>query len=162
MRNTLLPSLLGALSLSLSLPAIAEIYKCSDSAGHVTYSNVQSKGCVRLNLEPISTVPGGGASKPAARTPSPAGFPKVEEGTQRARDNDRRKILDQELAAEQKSLAEARKSLAEAEIALPQERMQGGAINQAKVQERTQPLRDQVQLHERNIEAINKEISGLR
>ena len=139
----------------------AEIYKCTDSASHVTYSNVQSKGCVKLTLDPISTVPAP-TGKSAVRGSSPAGFPRVDDGTQRARDNDRRKILEQELAAEQKNLAEVKKALSEAEIAQPNERMQGGAINQAKVQERVQPLRDQIQLHERNVEAITKEIANLR
>lgn len=156
MRNALLIGLLGVASFSVH----AEIYKCTDGSGHVTYSNVQSKGCMKLNLEPISTVPPPRST--AAKGPSPASFPKVEEGAQKARDNDRRKILEQELAAEQKSLGEAKKALADGEIALPQERVQGGAINQAKVQERIQPLRDQVQLHERNIEAINKELGNLR
>lgn len=156
MRHALLMGVLGVLSGA----AHAEIYKCTDSAGHVTYSNVQSKGCAKMNLDPISTVPA--QRQPAAKAPSPAGFPKVEEGTQKARDNDRRKILEQELSAEQKSLGEARKALADGEIPQPQERLQGGAVNQAKVQERTQPLRDQVQLHERNVEAINKELNNLR
>ncbi|MBK8523356.1 MAG: DUF4124 domain-containing protein [Betaproteobacteria bacterium] len=142
-----------------AVPAYAEIYKCTDRDGHVTYSNVASKGCGKLNLDPISSVPG---TKPAARTPTPATFPRVEDGTQKARDNDRKKILEQELTAEQKSLDDARKKLEEGEIALPQERMQGGAINQAKVQERVQPLRDQVRLHERNLEAIRKEMQNLR
>lgn len=139
--------------------AQAEIYKCTDTAGHVTYSNVASKGCAKMNLEPISTIPG---NKAAPKTPTPAAFPRVDDSAQKARDNDRRKILEQELSAEQKNLEEAKKKLAEGEIALPQERMQGGAINQAKVQERTQPLRDQVQLHQRNVEAIQKEMQNLR
>jgi hypothetical protein len=151
--------LLLALLAAVALPAEAEIYKCTDSAGHVTYSNVATKGCARLNLEPISTVP---SAKPAAKTPTPSTFPRVEEGTQKARDTDRRKILEQELAAEQKSLEDAKKRLADGEIARPEERMQGGAINQAKVQERVQPIRDEIALHERNIGAINKELQGLR
>jgi multidrug resistance efflux pump len=150
---------IGLLALT-ALPAHAEIYKCADRDGHVTYSNVAAKGCAKLNLDPISTVPS--AAKPATRTPTPSTFPRVEDSTQKARDTDRRKILEQEQAAEQKSLEEARKKLAEGEAALPQERMQGGGINQAKVQERTQPLKDQVQLHERNLEAIRKELQNLR
>ena len=149
---------IGLLALA-SLPAQADIFKCTDAAGHVTYSNVASKGCSKMNLDPISTVP---SAKPAARTPTPAGFPRVEDNAQKARDSDRKKILEQELAAEEKGLEDAKKKLAEGEIALPQERMQGGGINQAKVQERTQPLRDQVQLHERNIEALRKEMQNLR
>ena len=151
----------AGLAVATSLPVQAEIFKCTDPAGHVTYSNVASKGCTKMSLDPISTIP---AAKPAAapKTPTPSTFPRVEENTQKARDNDRRKILEQEQAAEQKNLEDARKKLAEAEIALPQERMQGGAINQAKVQERTQPIRDQIQLHERNLQAIQKELQNLR
>ena len=116
------PMTIGLLALA-SLPAQAEIFKCTDAAGHVMYSNVASKGCTKMNLEPISTIPA--ASKAAQRkTPSPAGFPRVEENTQKARDNDRRKILEQEQSAEQKNLDEAKKFV-EAEVALPQERMQG-------------------------------------
>lgn len=152
------PIIVGLLAVA-SLPAQADIFKCTDAAGHVTYSNVASKGCAKMNLDPVSTIP---ATKPAPKAPTPAGFPRVEENTQKARDNDRRKILEQELAAEEKNLEEAKRKLAEGEIAQPQERMQGGGINQAKVQERTQPLRDQVQLHERNLEAIRKEMQNLR
>lgn len=149
---------IGLLALA-AMPVHAEIYKCTDSAGHVTYSNVATKGCAKLNLEPISTVP---ATKPAPKTPTPSTFPRVEESTQKARDTDRRKILEQEQSAEQKSLDDARKKLADAEVPLPEDRSAGGSINQGKMQERVQPLRDQVQLHERNLEAIRKELQNLR
>ena len=149
----------GLLALSPAL-AQADIYKCTDSAGHVTYSNVQSKGCARLNLDPISTVP---AAKAAPKTPTPSTFPRVEDNTQKARDNDRRKILEQELSAEKKSLEDARKRLADAEAnPQPEDRNAGGTINMGKMQERLQPMRDEVQLHERNLGAIQKEMSNLR
>ncbi|HEX5801425.1 MAG TPA: DUF4124 domain-containing protein [Azospira sp.] len=142
-----------------ALPAQADIYKCTDAAGHVTYSNVATKGCAKMNLEPISTIP---PARPAAKAPTPAGFPRVEENVQKARDNDRRKILEQEQSAEQKNLEEAKKRLTDAEIPQPEDRNAGGSINQGKLQERVQPMRDQVQLHERNLEAIRKELQNLR
>ena len=37
-----------------------------------------------------------------------------------------------------------------------------GGINQAKVDERLQPYKDKVALHERNIEAIQKELARLQ
>ena len=56
-----------------------------------------------------------------------------------------------------------KKDLGEQEaIVLPNERMQGGAISGGKVQERLQPYKDKVALHQRNIEAIRKEIANLR
>ena len=49
-------------------------------------------------------------SKPTrpAPTPTPAGFPRVDADTQKGRDDLRRKVLSDELAAEEKLLAEAR------------------------------------------------------
>jgi hypothetical protein len=150
---------MGLLALVPAL-AQADIFKCTDSAGHVTYSNVQTKGCARLNLDPVSTVP---SAKSAPKTPTPSTFPRVDDSAQKARDNDRRKILEQELAAEKKSLEDARKRLADAEAnPQPEDRNVGGTINQGKMQERLQPTRDQIQLHERNLEAIQKEMSNLR
>lgn len=143
-----------------ALPAQADIYKCADGDGHVTYSNVATKNCRKLNLDPVNATP---AAKAAPRTPTPATFPRVDDNTQKARDTDRRRILESELAAEQKNLEQAKKDLAEQEaLVLPSERMQGGAISGGKLQERLQPFKDKVALHERNLEAIRKEIANLR
>jgi hypothetical protein len=87
----------------------------------------------------------------------------VDQKTQKSRDGDRRRILESELAAEQKNAEQAKQELSEQEaIVLPSERMQGGAISGGKVQERLQPYKDRVALHQRNIEAIQKEIANLR
>jgi hypothetical protein len=87
----------------------------------------------------------------------------VDEQTQKSRDGDRRRILENELAAEQKNAEQAKKELAEQEgSCLPSERMQGGAISGGKVQERMQAYKDKVALHQRNVEAIQKEIANLR
>ena len=85
----------------------------------------------------------------AAANPTPAGFPRVQEDTQKARDGDRRHILEQELAGEQRSLEQARKDLAE------QEALRGSP-------ERLAPYRDRVGQHERNIQAIQKELGNLK
>lgn len=151
-----------ALALAFAaVPAHADVYKCVDADGHITYTNARSaaKSCKVLSQDRLSTVPGGGR----VSTPSPANFPKVDGDTQKARDNDRRKILDQELANEQKNLDQARKDVAEQEgVVHPHERIAGGGINAAKVQERVQAYRDKVALHERNIEALKKEIGNLK
>lgn len=143
-----------------ALPAQADIYKCADADGHVTYSNVATKNCRKLNLDPVNATP---ATKAAPKTPTPATFPRVDDNTQKSRDTDRRRILESELAAEQKNLEQAKKDLAEQEaLVLPSERMQGGAISGGKLQERLQPFKDKAALHERNLEAIRKEIANLR
>jgi len=87
----------------------------------------------------------------------------VDDQTQKSRDTDRRRILESELAAQQANADQAKQELAEQEATvLPNERMQGGAISGGKVQERLQPYKDKVALHQRNVEAIRKEISNLR
>ncbi|MBI4989512.1 MAG: DUF4124 domain-containing protein [Rhodocyclales bacterium] len=141
----------------LAIPlARADVYKCVDDDGHVTYTNTKPSAkakCSALSRDQrVSTVPGRAAS-----TPSPAGFPKVDGDVQKARDNDRRKILDQELSAEQKNLDQAKKELAEQEAIRT-----GDERNYQRVIERLQPFKDKVALHERNLEALKKEIGNLR
>ena len=153
---------LFAVLLLLPLAASADtLYKCTDESGQVLYTNQKSgsKNCAVLSREqPISTVP---SVKP--RTPTPADFPRVSPDQQKSRDGDRRAILEQELGNEQKQLEESRRVLAEQEARIdPSERIAGGGINQAKVQERVQTYRDSVALHERNIEALRREIGNLR
>lgn len=142
------------LFLFLSQTAHAEIYKLVDEHGRVTYSNVPLKGSKKLNLEPISTI-AAPKQKPSAATPQD--FPRVDNGTQKKRDETRRGILEQELAAERKLLDEAKKALAEGEAT-----RLGDERNYQKYLDRVQGLKDNVTLHEKNIEALNKELAGVR
>ena len=148
----------------LAVPAHSQdIYRC-DVDGRVTYSNVPTKNCRKIILDPVNLAPAARpAPKASTQAPTPGGFPKVDDQTQKSRDTDRRRILDSELAAEQASAEQAKKDLAEQEATvLPSERVQGGAISGGKVQERIKPYQDKVSLHQRNIEAIKKEIGNLR
>ena len=154
--NILKKVLIAAAGL-LAIPlAQADVFKCVDEDGHVTYTNSKPSPkakCTTLSRDQrVSTVPGRATS-----TPSPAGFPKVDGDTQKARDNDRRKILEQELSAEQKNLELARKELADQEAVRT-----GDERNYQRVIERLQPYKDKVALHERNLEALKKEIGNLR
>jgi hypothetical protein len=151
-----------------TLPVRADVmYQCVDDSGHKSFSNIKSsaKGakCTAMDLGTPATVP---TPKAATKAPTPSDFPRVDGNTQKSRDTDRRRILEGELASEQRNLDEAKRTLAEQEaIILPNERMQfkgGGGISGGKVEERIAPYRDKVALHERNIEAIQKEISKLR
>lgn len=130
--NTVLRrALVGAFAILASTAAQAEIYKHVDANGRITYSNVPMKGATRLNLEPLTTVP---ATRPKTTVLSPAGFPKVDGDTQKKRDDTRRKILEDELAAEEKLLAGARKGASKEEI----------------------------DLHEKNVDALKKELANLK
>lgn len=144
------------------IPAHADIYKCVGESGHVTYSNVDKKGCKKMDLEPLSTIPGGSSAKPASPksgggVASPSTFPKVSDETQKKRDTDRRTILEQELSAEEKSLDEAKKELAEQEA-----ERHGDERNYQRVLDRLQPYKDRVALHERNVDSLKRELGNLR
>lgn len=141
------------------MPAHADIFKCVSSEGHVTYSNIGDKRCKRLSFDTPAAAPAASSTpaKPAARAPTPQNFPKVDESAQRARDSDRRRILEGELDAEQKNLDQAKKDLADQEAV-----RYGNERNYQKVIDRLQPFKDRVALHERNIEAIRAELSRLR
>ena len=134
------------------------MYQCVDAQGHKTFSNVKISApgmkCSSMDLGPATTVP---PTRPATKAPSPASFPKVGENDQKARDTDRRRILENELAAEQQNLELAKKELA------AQEAVRGGdERNYQRVLDRLEPFKNKVALHERNIEAIQKELDKLR
>ena len=161
--NTLI--LLTVAVLAFSGTARAEIYKQVDADGRVTYSNVPSKGAVKLNLEPPAPGGGGGAApSQKARVPTPANFPRVDQDTQRTRDDKRRQILEAELAGERKALEEAKKNYAEGEANPETFKGKNGKTyrNVAKFDEKMQKLRDEVTQHEQNIELLQKELDNLK
>jgi hypothetical protein len=105
-----------------ALPAAAQqpsdaIWACVDDQGHKTFQNTgNGKGCRRIDGL-IATIPGT-SSAPPQRSPStsgvetrgvsPASFPRVDRDTQRLRDTDRRRILEDELRVEQQRLVRLR------------------------------------------------------
>lgn len=133
--------------------AYADMWKCVDQDGNTRYTNVKAdaKGCKALELDPINTLP-------AARVQQkPANFPNVKSDTQKQRDADRRKILEQEMTQEQQQLELAKKQLAEQkDIRL------GSEKNYARVEERLKPYEDKVRLHENNVESLKKEIANTK
>ncbi len=137
--------------------AQAEIYKYVDEDGHVTYSSTPIKGSKKLNLEPLPTM------MPPARASDAAGFPRVDDETQRGRDETRRKILQDELNAEQKLLDEAIQKLNEAESTPEVFKGADGRTyrNVAKYDEKVKPLQEEVELHQKNVEALKTELSKL-
>jgi hypothetical protein len=116
----------------------------------------RDKNCTVVMRE-ISVVPAAPAARSAAARPTPEGFPKVDSSTQKNRDVARRKILEDELANEQKSLQQAKAELVE------QEQIRGGdEKNYQRVLDRLQKYKDQVEQHEKNLEALKKELSNFR
>lgn len=138
-----------------ALPTAASastLYRCVDDNDHFVYTNYKyaNRKCTVMSTD--NSRPG---AKPARRAEttkvSPADFPKVSTETQRNRDSDRRYILEQELKSEQKGLDDARRTLAEQL-----------AANSSSAPAQVQPIRDRMALHERNVEALRREIANLK
>jgi hypothetical protein len=128
------------------------LYRCMTAAGDPSYFNVPGIA----PSEPPD--PGARTRSAAAASPTPAGFPKVDPATQKSRDDVRRKVLSDELAAEEKLLTEARGAYADgAPAPLPEER-----ANVDKYRERIARLRQAVGVHEKNVEALKKELASTR
>ena len=138
--------------------AQAEIYKRIDADGHVTYSSTPLKGSKVLHLTPLPTIP----PPPRERVQESAtNFPRVDSATQKQRDNSSRKILENELASEEKALLEARSNLQKG-LENPELSVKDGksSANVTKQNEKISALQKQVLTHERNIVALKSELSN--
>lgn len=153
-RNNLTVAVLLAL---LTPPTFADIWECVDESGNKRFTNIKSeaKGCKLLAVTAPNTVPG---VRPQAKpAEAPRNFPRVDGDTQRQRDADRRKILEQELANEQKLLDQARKELEEQSA-----QRFGSERNYQRVLDRLEPYRKKVKLHEDNVANLRRELAGAR
>ena len=171
------------------------IYKHIDDSGRVTYSNKPMKGAVVLDLEPLTVIDAGPAAAPAKTVTEKAEAPKAEKSNvaivtpiatalvavepqlQRRRDNDRRRILEDELQKEEDSLTTVRNSLSQeqqnptlvaavraAQLAAdptPSQMVEFRA-NIDKASGRIRGLQATAAEHEKNIEALKKELGALK
>jgi hypothetical protein len=157
------PHLLLPLLFVLACPAQARIYMYVDADGRKGATD--RRGEVPAGAKITSVIDSGGADEVAqhkssgsrAKTPTPANFPRIDDATQKKRDNVRRSVLEEELASEQKNLEEARRQLASGEKPLAGEDAAAPAYLA-----RVKQLRSTVERHQRNIAAIQKEISTVR
>jgi len=136
-----------------ALPAgaqVTEIYKCTDESGRPLYTSdkrdTRGRKCELVSRQ-VNVVPA-----PAPRKP----FPKETVSQRETAKVRQREILEKELAAEQQLLANAQKALEEQEAVRT-----GGEKNYARVLERLQPYKDSVETHQKNIEALQRELSNL-
>lgn len=137
----------GCLLLCLIIPslALADIYKSIDADGHVTYSSAPIKGGKKVVLTPLPVM-----SSPVRAGASPQDFPKVDKETQKSRDGMQRKVLEDELKAEQDLLGGAQQGVKLGEAARPRD------------EEKLRDMTKQVELHQRNINALKIELSKLK
>jgi hypothetical protein len=168
MRISLAASMTAALA-SAGLCAIpaearagADIYVCVDADGRKTYQNTGAgKGCTRLDVPqslivPAPRQPQRQAATAEARPISPASFPRVDAQTQRVRDTDRRRILEDELGTEEARLASLR---AEFNGGAPQRL--ASERSDASYQERLARLQADLQRSENNVASLKRELALL-
>lgn len=149
--------------------AQSEVFLCVDDNGKKEYKNTGlTKGCKRIDLPGITMIPAPpkravvqtAAAKTSAApstTNAPSDFPKVDGDTQKARDNDRKQILLDEMKSEEQKLAALQKEFNNGE---PERR--GDERNYAKYQERVAAMKEDISRAEKNIEALKREISKIR
>jgi hypothetical protein len=133
----------------------SEIWKCNDERGRALYTSdkreTAGKKCELVSRE-VNVVP---AQKAAAK-PSPAGFPKESPGDRASAKSRQRETLERELTQEESMLADARRKLAEQEAV-----RSGDEKNYARVLDRLRPYQDAVEVHQKNVDALKREIGNL-
>jgi hypothetical protein len=146
----------AAILAGASLPAAAqvtEIYKCTDKAGRPLYTSdrkdIDGKKCELVSRE-VNIVP---TQRPGP--PKVTGFPRESSSDRASAKGRQRGILEQELATEEDLLNQAKQALAEQESV-----RSGDERNYARVLERLQPFKDNVDLHQKNIEALKRELGN--
>ena len=148
-----------ALGLAAAGPASAQVetlWNCKDPTGKTILTNQKAdtagKDCRVVHQERVSVVP---AAKPSAAK-SPASFPRESANDRAASKAKQKDTIEKELTQEESMLADARKKLTE------QEAIRGGdEKNFARVLERIKPYKDTVEVHEKNVEALKRELGNL-
>ena len=160
-------SALTAITALLALLAVttdvrAGIYKLVDEEGRVTYTNTPARGAQKLQFGAPEAFGSRAAVKAVVTTPptSMENFPKVSAIQQKRRDDQRRQILENELAEETKRLLEMQRTLDDAKRSL-QVQADSTMASSLSDDERITQLRKQVAAHERNVMALRTELEKL-
>jgi hypothetical protein len=170
MTHTVFLASLTVLASLLCASAQAQIYRCVDANGRPLYTDTKVGKCQLIDTgysQPAASAPipaprsAGNANASSGASPSPSAapsnFPRVDNSQQRARDDERREILGDELRMEERKVADLKRVFNNGE---PER--QGNERNYAKYQERVASMRDEINRSERNIEALRREIGNIK
>jgi hypothetical protein len=129
----------------------SEIYKCVDASGRASYTNdareTAGRKCQLVTTQ-INVAP-------PPKQGKQNGLPRESAADRANAKGKQREILEGELASEQAGLAKAKEELAEQEAVRA-----GDERNYARVLERLQPFKDRVETHEKNVEALKRELAN--
>lgn len=126
-----------------------DLYKCQTQSAMSYFSGPASAN--GPGQPPRRITPGG------SKTPTPANFPRVDGTMQRERDDVRKRVLTEELATETRMLVESGNSLKTGSAPLPDE-----TVTSPKYLDRMAKLRQTVDNHNRNIQALKQELDRLK
>jgi hypothetical protein len=133
---------------------VTEIFKCRGQDGQVTYTN-DRRQAERQKCELVTRQVNVAPSRPTAIRPQE--FPRETSASSASARERQREILERELSIEQQALKQAQQALAEQEAV-----RFGDERNYARVLERLQPYKDTVENHEKNIQALQRELANLK
>ena len=146
--------IVSLLTAGSALAQVETIWSCKDANGRTHVTNLKEdtvgKDCRIVQQQRVTVVPAGKSAK------SPAGFPKETASDRAASKAKQRETIERELNQEEGMLSDARKKLSE------QESVRGGdEKNYARVLDRLKPYQDTVEVHEKNVEALKRELINL-
>jgi hypothetical protein len=132
------------------------IWSCRDKDGRTHVTNLREdtrgKDCRVVQQTRVQVVP---AAKPATAKPATS-FPREDSQARASARERQREILEKELKQEESLLEQARKALEEQESV-----RYGDERNYARVLERLQKYKDAVELHQKNVESLRRELTNL-
>lgn len=164
MKRILTIVIVGSSVAMTTAPAFAQdggpMWRCRDRDGKTEFTNVKSSTAgreCRLVEQRVTVVPTPQKSaRSATRNRTPAKYPK-ETSTKRASAKEKqRQILERELEQERGLLGKSKSALAEQEAV-----RYGDEKNYARVLARLKPYQDTVEVHQKNVEALERELAVL-
>ena len=146
-------TLCGPVVAQSATAAGGDVFRCVNADGNTEYRNVgDTKGCKKIETGAVNTVP---FPRAATKGPETKGAARVDAGAQRGRDNDRKRILEEEMVAEEKRLADLRKEFNNGE---PERR--GDERNFQRYTERVERLKADISRSEANVESLKRELAA--
>lgn len=156
-------AMLVALSASAQAPAAAtasQVYRCPGPpdvyTNAITPAEARERGCRKIEGTPLTIIEGRPPARPAASAPSRPADSKVDPSSQRQRDSEARRILQDELRKEEERLGVMQKEYNNGE---PERR--ADERNYQRYLDRVAEMKAAITRKEADISALKREIAKL-
>lgn len=163
MKRILAIACLGSSLAVTTAPTLAQdsdrMWRCRNKDGTTEFTNVQGstsgRDC-RLVDQHVTVVPATSPTRARTRSKTPSNYPKETQAKRASAKEKQRQILETELDQERGLLDKSKKALAEQEAV-----RFGNEKNYARVLARLKPYQDTVEVHQKNVEALERELAVL-